>query len=69
MKKIFKNLNSTLFDVATAPVLFVYFGIPILITIAVIVIVVIAIKLIIKAYQKNQDIVETDNKEENDQHK
>ncbi len=69
MKKIFKSLNSTLFDVATAPVLFVYFGIPILITIAVIVIVVIAIKLIIKAYKKNQDKIETDNKEENDQHK
>jgi|GEM_PF-1483903 len=69
MKKIFKNLNSTLFDVATAPVLFVYFGIPILIVIAVIVIVVIAIKLILKAYQKNQDKIEADDKEENDQHK
>lgn len=55
MKKIFKKLNSTLFDVATPGIILLVYGKTVLIVIAVIVIIFITVRLIIKANKKNQD--------------
>ena len=69
MKKIFKKLNNTLFDVATPGVVLAFYGKQVLIVVAVIVIIFITVKLIIRANKKNQDKIKEDNIEKNDKHK
>lgn len=54
MKKLYKKLNHTLFDVAGGPIILIALGIPFLIIIGVIILVWVAVALIRKAYVKGQ---------------
>lgn len=68
MKKLCKNLNHTMFDVAGGPVAMAFMGFPLLIIIAVIILIWVSVVLIRKAYfkvQQNAKIHRNDNIQQN----